>query len=141
MLADGTSLKLCQLLVGHSLRFCSIPYTCTTGRQDKSWVENFVGALGSLLLHWCSCLPTGCGLIRFHTLNAVNPIDTWTHPLSQVSISSWRCPLTPYSHQMQIYIHFFIFIFMVIYPSLLFCPTPNLEPSIPLYIPPSICLL
>ena len=34
---------------------CSLPSTCITCRQDKFWVESFMGGLVSLLLLWGSC--------------------------------------------------------------------------------------
>ena len=35
----------------------------------------------------------------------VNPFDSWVHLLSYVSVSSWKCPLTPHLSQLQIPIH------------------------------------
>jgi hypothetical protein len=48
------------------------PHACISCRQDKFWVESFVGGLVSLLLHWGSCLATGGGLLRFHIPSVVN---------------------------------------------------------------------
>ena len=59
-------------MVGHSLRLCSYPPCLHYCRQDKFWVESFVGGLMSLSLHWGSCLDTGGA-----------PNDSWAHPLSQ----------------------------------------------------------
>jgi hypothetical protein len=41
-------------------------------RQDKFWVESFVGGLVSQSLHWSSCLATGFGFFRFHIPNVVS---------------------------------------------------------------------
>ena len=36
-------------------------YPCISYKQDKFWVERFVGGLVSLSLQWGSCLATGSG--------------------------------------------------------------------------------
>jgi hypothetical protein len=64
-------LKLYWLLVGHSLRLCSIPCPCISCKNDTFWVKRFVGGLVSLLFQWSSCLETGVGQFRFHIYTAV----------------------------------------------------------------------
>lgn len=44
---------------------------CISCRQDKFWIESFVGRLVSLSLHWDSCLAEGGSQFRFHISNAV----------------------------------------------------------------------
>jgi hypothetical protein len=39
--------------------------TCISFRQDKFWIESFVGGLLFLFLHWVSCLATGDNQLRF----------------------------------------------------------------------------
>jgi hypothetical protein len=51
-----TVFKLGQVLVGLSLKFCSIFYPFTSYSQDELWVEGFVAGLVSSSLHWKSCL-------------------------------------------------------------------------------------
>jgi hypothetical protein len=110
VLAHGLHLKLSWLLFDHflSLYFISQPYISC--RQDKFWVKSFVGGMVPLLICWDSYLATEGGLIRFHIPKAVihskvTPIDTWMPPLSQISISSWRCPPYPYPSQLKISIY------------------------------------
>ena len=90
MLDHRLGLKLGQVLVGHSLSLCYIHSSFISCRQDKLWVENFVGELVSLSLHWSSCLATGGGLLRVHITNAESQIRTpplilgcLTYPRSQ----------------------------------------------------------
>ena len=64
VLAHEMGLQL-GLLVGHCLSLYSIPHTCIPCRQDKFWIESFVGELVSLLLHWRSFLHTGVVVFRF----------------------------------------------------------------------------
>ena len=64
--------KLQQLLVGDFLSLCSIPHPYSSCRQDKFWVEIFMGELVSLSLHWGSYMATGDDLFRFHILNPVS---------------------------------------------------------------------
>ena len=55
----------------------AIPFVTTPSlcfhfrRQNKFWVESFVGELVSLLLHWGYCLETGGGLLKFVISNVV----------------------------------------------------------------------
>jgi hypothetical protein len=65
----------------------------------------------------------------------VTPIDSWAPPLYQVSVLFWRC-----LHLFNPITCRFSFIFMAVYPSLLFFPTPDPESSIPFHICPSLPL-
>jgi hypothetical protein len=62
------SLKLDQLLVGHSLSLGPILSPCISYRQDKNFVQMFVGGLLSLSLHWAMVVD----LFMFHIPNAVS---------------------------------------------------------------------
>ena len=78
----------------------SIPLICISCREDKFWVESFVGRLVSLSLHW-GFLP---GYRRwplhvpypqcFESQLRIFTLILW-ETLSQVSVSSWRCLLHP----------------------------------------------
>ena len=112
------------LLLGYSLCLCSILHSCIFCRDDKIWVESFVG--------WCSYgstdipawLQEAAKLGSISPLLGVSakvsPIYSWEPPLSQVSgmslgftpaTASCRCPL----------------ILMAIWPSLLFLTIPDRE--------------
>ena len=41
---------------------------CISFKQDKFWVESFVGVLAFTSLHFGSCLAIVSGLFRFHVL-------------------------------------------------------------------------
>ena len=59
MFAHEMDLKLGELLVVLPLSLCSIFHAIISCRQDKFWVESFVGKLVCLLYHLGSCLVTG----------------------------------------------------------------------------------
>jgi hypothetical protein len=101
-------LNLGQILVGHSLRLCSIPHTCIYCWWDKFLFESFVCMLVFLSLHWGSSLGTGDGLfltVLWVTVK-VTPIDSWVPPLSKVSLLPSRWSLPPHPQQILHPIHF-----------------------------------
>ena len=107
-------------MVGHFLRLCSIPVPAFLA--DRITFEMKV-----LCVDWCPCLATADGLFRFHLQVPYSqccesqirspPLILECPRISQVSVSSWRCPylLTSISFR-------FPFIFMDIWTSLLSPP-------------------
>lgn len=51
-------LILGQELIGHTLKFCSIFYPCTSYSQDKFWVQGVVAQSAFEPCHWRSYLAT-----------------------------------------------------------------------------------
>jgi hypothetical protein len=112
--------------------------------QNKFWIESFVGELMSLLLHWGSCLATSSLWVPYpqccesqlrspHWFLGTSPIPGLCLILEML--------LSPHTISCR-----FPFIFIDIYPSLLFLPTPDPEhPIPPLHNPfqflPPICLM
>ena len=148
MLAYGIGFKLGELFVGHILSHCSIPHLFISCRQDKFWIESFMGELMSLLI-----APLGF-LLSYRSLPLQvphtqccesqlrsSPLNLGCLPLTQVSVSSWRCPLISL---LPSFADFHSFSWP---PSCLSCPSPHLilnplfpspSPLPPSAIPPSV---
>ena len=81
-------------------------------RQNKFWVESFVGELClycstgvSAWLQEVACSASKSSMLWFTA--KVTPIDSCAHPLYQDSVSSWRYspPLHPCQRQISIHFH------------------------------------
>ena len=127
-------LKLGQLLVGHSLKLCSILVPAfLVDRINLGLKVLWVGWMVSLTLYWHSCLATGDGLFRFHIPNAKSQLRSpplilghLPYPQSLSTPGDAHYVLIPFSCR-------FPFILMAICPSLLSFPT--LDPESPIHLP------
>ena len=132
MFAKGMSLKFCQLLVGCSLSLYSISCPWISCRQDKFWVETFVGGLVSQFLHWGVCLFTGGNLFRFLTQMlwvTAKGIPIWFLGTSLIPGPCLVLEMVPISSSLLV-ADFYLCSWSSIY---LFCPSPHLilKPSLP----------